>query len=115
MIGYARLNDPIAYGDSDDSDEVLRERAHENLSIDGMDDKWLDIEVREVGDGEAKAAYLYTLVEDSEDNPAEDRITNDAQDGNIYGLEGGPGCTLDDYWEHLEGSWSVEGVAYNGD
>lgn len=110
MEGYSRLNDPVAYGEVDESDETLVERARDNLTVDGMDDEWLDFEAQVVGDDEVKAVYLYTLILDTESNPAEERITNEAQDSNYTpALEGGPGCTLDDYWSHIVDSWTVEG------
>lgn len=112
--GYVRLNDPVAYGDPDESDEELLEQARENLTIEGMDEQYLDLEVEDIDTPDeghvARVVRLYTLIEDSEDRPASERITNGAVDGEgRHSLEGGPGCGLDDYWSHLE-SWTVENV-----
>lgn len=112
--GYVRLNDPVAYGDPDESDEKLLERARENLTIEGLDEKYLDIEVEDIeepGEGViARVVRLYTLIEDSEENPAPERITNGAVEGEgRHSLEGGPDCGLDDYWSHLT-KWSIENV-----
>lgn len=112
-VCYGRLNDPVAYGDSDEADETLLQRARENLTVVGLDDEDRDFEVITVTDApDTKAVYLYTLLrgegETEEDAEAElrHRVSNAAHDGNhTPALEIGGR----EYFSHIWDSRVVEG------
>lgn len=101
MTDYARLNDPVAYGDIDESDETLLDRARENLTIEGLDDQYLDFQVESNPREGDKVVFLMTLFKAAADGHR--RVQNDAV-GKTLALEVGDR----DYFDHIWDSRSVE-------